>query len=71
MKKILVALAAVTAMASASAATQWVNGVLYGNVCRMGSYYTVYHHASQPVGTTCPIRNDYGGIIGYGVVTNE
>ncbi len=71
MKKILVALAAFAAI-SASAGTAWINGVLYGNVCRNGLYYTVYPaHMAQPVGTTCPVRDSYGSIIGYGTVSNE
>lgn len=71
MKKILVTLATVAAMSSTFAATQWMNGVLYGNVCRFGGFYTVYHNEMQPVGTTCAVRNNYGGIIGWGSVTAE
>lgn len=72
MKKVLAAALVVIAASSASAATWWVGGVLYGNVCRAGVYYTVYpQHMAQPVGTSCPIRNNYGAIVGYGYVSNE
>ena len=72
MKKITTLVLLVTLAAYASAATWWVGGVLYGNVCRNGYYYTVYPtHMGQPVGTTCPVRDNNGYIIGTGVVTNE
>lgn len=74
MKKSLIAIAAVlTLVASiADASTWYVGGVLYGNICRSGVYYTVYPIANgQPVGSICPIRNDYGQIIGTGFVSNE
>jgi hypothetical protein len=55
-----------------NAQTWFVNGVLYGNVCRNGAYYTVYPISmGQPVGTACPVRDNYGTIIGYGYVSNE
>jgi len=56
----------------ANAATWWYSGVLYGNVCRSGFYYTVYPAANgQPVGSACPVRDGYGNIVAQGVVTNE
>lgn len=72
MKKALVILAAVAAIASAHAATFFYNGVLMGTVCRDGLYYTVYPiQMAQPVGTSCPVRNTNGFIVGTGVVTTE
>ena len=45
----------------ANATTARVNGVLYGNVCRSGYYYSVYPWANaQPVGSACPVRDSYG-----------
>jgi hypothetical protein len=56
----------------ANATTAWINGVLYGNVCRSGYYYSVYPWANaQPVGSACPVRDVYGNIIAQGIVTNE
>jgi hypothetical protein len=56
----------------ANATTWWQYGVLYGNVCRSGIYFTVYPLANgQPVGSVCPVRDGYGNIIAQGVVTNE
>jgi hypothetical protein len=58
--------------AIASATTWYQNGILYGNVCRNGVYYTVYPVAmGQPVGTVCPIRDVYGNVVGTGLVSNE
>lgn len=73
MKKLI--LAAVLAVSSLSAnAVTWVgnDGQIWGNVCRNGAYFTVYPVSmGQPVGTSCPIRNGYGQIVGYGFVSNE
>ena len=56
----------------ANATTWWANGVLFGNVCRNGIYFTVYPLANgQPVGSSCPVRDGYGNIIAQGMVTNE
>jgi hypothetical protein len=56
----------------ANATTRWINGVLWGNVCRNGIYYTVYPWANaQPVGTACPVRDNFGNIIGQGAVSDE
>lgn len=56
----------------ANATTWYQGGVLYGNVCRNGVYYTVYPISmGQPVGTACPVRDAYGNIIGTGIVTAE
>lgn len=72
MKKIIIGILAVAAMSSASAATWWVNGVLYGNVCRYGLYYTVYPISmGQPVGSVCPVRNNRGDILVLGLVSDE
>ncbi len=72
MKRLIVAAAVMAATFSASAATWWVNGVLYGNVCRNGIFFTVYPiQMGQPVGTICPIRDSYGNIVGQGLVSNE
>ena len=71
MKSILVAAAMFTAFA-ADASTWYVGGVWFGNICRSGGYYTVYpRHMGQPVGTTCPVRDSYGNVVGTGVVTDE
>ena len=57
---------------SAQSVTWYVDGILFGNVCRNGGYFTVYSiYNGQPVGTACPVRNDYGVVIAYGVVTIE
>jgi hypothetical protein len=72
MKKAIFAALAALATSAAFAATFYINGLWYGTVCRSGYYYTVYpSHMAQPVGTTCPVRDVYGNIIGYGVVTSE
>lgn len=72
MKKILIGILAAGSMMSANAVTWWVNGVLYGNVCRNGAFYTVYPiNMGQPVGSLCPVRNNAGYIIGQGIVTDE
>ena len=57
---------------NASATTWYFNGVLYGNICRSGYYYTVYPIAyGQPVGSQCPIRDQYGNFVMWGLVSNE
>ena len=72
MKKLILASLAALATSSSFAYTFWVNGVLYGTVCRNGIYYTSYPSSmAQPVGTSCPVRDYYGNILGYGIVTNE
>lgn len=72
MKKVILASLAALVTTGAMAATFLVNGVWYGTVCRNGYYYTVYpSHMAQPVGTSCPVRDAYGYVIGYGVVTHE
>ena len=72
MKRAILALSLTAATLSASAATWWVNGVLYGNICRNGIYYTVYPlHMGQPVGSMCPLRDNYGNIVMWGRVSNE
>lgn len=72
MKKIIISILTATMFTSASAVTWWHNGVLFGNVCRNGVYFTVYPERSgQPVGSTCPVRDSFGNILGYGLVTAE
>jgi hypothetical protein len=70
--KILTASILAITLTSANAVTWWQNGYLFGNVCRAGLYYTVYPMSmGQLVGTSCPIRDNSGNIIGTGVVSNE
>ena len=58
--------------ALAGAQTWYYAGVLYGNICRNGAYYTVYPiSAGQPVGSVCPLRDNLGNIVGTGYVSNE
>jgi len=76
MKKLLlaslIALSSFAAVSTAQADTWYVNGVLVGNICRNGVYYTVYPYSmAQAVGTSCPLRNGYGQIVGWGYVSNE
>jgi hypothetical protein len=72
MKKIIALSVLALAASSAFAFTFYVNGILFGTVCRDGAYYTVYpSNMAQPVGTTCPIRDAYGNIIGQGMVSYE
>lgn len=72
MKKIIALGLLALAVSSAFAATFYVNGVLYGTICRNGIYYTVYMISmAQPVGTTCFMRDSYGNIVGQGYVSNE
>jgi uncharacterized membrane protein len=72
MKKLILVTLAALATTTAMAATFLVNGVWYGTVCRSGVYYTVYpSHMAQAVGTVCPVRDAFGYVIAYGIVTNE
>lgn len=71
MKKVILAVSLAFAALGAQAATYWVNGVQYGNVCRSGPYYTVYFNESRPVGSVCAVRAPNGGFIGWGIVTDE
>ena len=75
MKRIISSIFAITlltASISANAQTWFIGGVLYGNICRNGIYYTVYPVANgQPVGSSCPVRDNFGNVIGYGFVSNE
>jgi hypothetical protein len=72
MKKFILGLALAAAVIPATAVTFWHNGVLMGTVCRNGPFFTVYpFHMAQPVGTSCPIRDGFGNIVGVGVVTAE
>ena len=73
MKKLVLAVALAVGMIGIADADTWfVGGVMYGNVCRNGVYFTVYPmQMGQPVGTSCPVRDNYGNVIGYGVVIAE
>lgn len=72
MKKIIISAIIALVCSASSATTWWYNGVLFGNVCRSGVYFTVYpYNAGQPVGSSCPVRDSFGNIIGYGLVTTE
>ncbi len=72
MNKLLTLLALAATLTSANAGTFYANGVLYGTVCRNGPYWTSYPaQNAQPVGSSCPVRDSYGNIIGYGTVTSE
>ncbi len=72
--KALIIAALLLAAAPASYASTWIGygGLLYGNICRNGLYFTVYPFAmAQPVGSSCPIRNSFGTVVGYGIVSSE
>jgi len=72
MKKAILGIAIAVAAISAQAGTWWVGGTLFGNVCRSGIYFTVYPvQYGQPVGTSCPVRDNFGNIVAYGFVSNE
>ncbi len=72
MKKTIVALVFLLSMVSANAFTFMYYGTLMGTVCRDGNFYTTYPRSmAQPVGTVCPVRDGYGNVMGYGVVTTE
>lgn len=71
MKKSLVALMLAAAVASASAATFFnAYGVLMGNVCRDGLYFSVMP-VFRPVGSSCPMVDSFGVTRGWGYVSNE
>ena len=71
-KMVSVAVISIAAVIPAHAFTFFHNGILMGTVCRNGAYWTSYpQQYAQPVGTSCPVRNNNGVIIGYGVVTEE
>ena len=72
MKKIIATLVLFTSfLGAAQAQTFYVGGVLMGTVCRAGGLWTQYFDAYQPVGSRCPIKNDYGQVVAIGVVTDE
>lgn len=71
MKQIFTFLVLAMLAVPASAETWWVNGVLFGNVCRNGIYYTYYPGDGMPVGARCAIRDNFGNVIGWGRVSNE
>jgi|HubBroStandDraft_1064217.scaffolds.fasta_scaffold94759_3 hypothetical protein len=72
MKRILALAVLLFGAGMANATTWYQNGVLYGNVCRNGAFYTVYPISmGQPVNTACPVRDSYGTVIMYGYVSNE
>lgn len=48
------------------------DGIVFSNVCRYGVFYTVYPlEAAQPLGTSCAILNEFGAVIGYGLVSTD
>lgn len=54
-------------------AATWVqDGVAFGNICADGVYFTIYPvEMGQPIGSACPIRDQYGRIFAWGVVVNQ
>jgi len=63
---------ALSTVGTAQATTWYVGGVLMGNVCRNGAYYFIYPISyGQPVGSSCPVRDGAGNVIGSGFVSNE
>ena len=74
MKNLFVSILFILGLSIIAKADVWIgpDGLEWGNVCRNGFYFTYYpDQMGQPLGTACPIRNDYGIIIGYGVVTGQ
>lgn len=70
--KSLIAAVLLAASTAASAYTFVQNGIVYGTICRYGAVYTSYPVSmAQPVGTVCPLRDNYGNVIGQGVVVME
>ena len=70
-RSFIIAVAAMIAMTTASAATWFVNGIQVGNVCRSGGYYFIYPtYKAQPVGSPCGFFNMYG-VYMYGYVSGE
>lgn len=44
--------------------------VIMGTICSNGVIFTNYPPAmAQPLGTACPIRDNFGNVIGQGTVT--
>ena len=72
MKKIFLAAILFAVSSVASASTWWHNGLLYGNVCRSGAYFTVYpSYNAQLVGSSCPVRDGFGNVVLWGYVSDE
>ena len=73
MKKTLALALVLLGVGGIANATTWRQfGVLYGNICSNGVWYTVYPLANgQPVGSVCPVRDSFGNIIAQGVVINQ
>jgi hypothetical protein len=73
MKKFISMMFFVSIFASSAQAITWYDGgVLFGNVCRYGMYYTEYPTVyGIPVGSSCIVRDAYGAPIYNGVVTAE
>ena len=72
MKKLFVTAALLLTSLSAMSETWYVGGFLYGNICRNGVYFTRYPvYMGQLVGTECPLRDNFGNIVGHGYVSNE
>jgi hypothetical protein len=54
--------------------TKWVNGVLYGNVCRNGVQYSILFDPAyyKPVGSECDLISlDEHRVIGKGRISHE
>ena len=73
MKKLILVIAMLLLSFNVGATTWFESGVLFGNVCRLGAWYTVYPVTyGQPVGSRCPLRLiDTGEIWSWGYVTSE
>lgn len=72
MKKLLISIGLILSLTGAQAATWYSGGILYGNVCRSGFFYTVNPFMNgQPVGSTCPVRDVFGNFVTWGTVSYE
>lgn len=72
LKTLIVGMVALFTLQQAAAMTWWVGPTLFGNVCRNGAFFTVYPTTmGQPVGSSCPLRDNFGNVIGMGIVSNE
>jgi hypothetical protein len=56
MKKTLALALVLLGIGGIANATRWVNGVLYGNVCRSGYYYFVYPWLLRALSPTSSIQ---------------
>jgi len=51
--------------------TKWIDGELYGNVCRQGNVYSVRYDQWGLVGSTCNLLRIDGTVFGIGKITHE